>query len=585
GLVRRDLLVLDVDPRSPERGQYGFVQSVIREVAYGTLARRDRRARHLAAARFYETLDDQELAGILASHYVAAFEATAPGPEADAVAAQARVTLRGAAERAMALHAYEGAAALYRQALTVSEEGADRAALREQIAEAVALGGNIEMAKRELGDAIAWYRSEDRRVDVVRTMARLGAYELHEGSISEAIATLEAAAGELGEAYAEDEVFATLASELARAYFRNVDAARSLQWAERALVVGERLALPKVIAETLNNKGGALLDAGRLQEGLTLLRGAIRHAEAHGEIEAELRARNNLAFFDVEDPTGALEIGIVGLEKARRMGMRDWDRQLTQMVARIRVLDMGDLDWVLAQAAVYEGTDVPATYRGSNTGLLGIIAALRGRPADATALLDESSTTGREVTDPQIRYSHALDRAQVDAIWGLPGEANDRVLATVPEMSGNWLLIASKRIGQSALQLREPARLAAARSLLASQPHGPQHEALLSALDGALAALGGDLVAARRAFAGAADTVRSLGLRMDLAWILLGTVTQLGPDDPVGAAAAAEARALFEAMGTPALATLLDGIMAREGAARPDPSARPNAVEAPAAQA
>ena len=37
-LVRRELLELDIDPRSPERGQYGFVQALIREVAYSTLA-------------------------------------------------------------------------------------------------------------------------------------------------------------------------------------------------------------------------------------------------------------------------------------------------------------------------------------------------------------------------------------------------------------------------------------------------------------------------------------------------------------------------------------------------------------------
>ena len=51
-LVRRELLSLEADPRSPERGQYAFVQSLIREVAYGTLARRDRRERHLAVARW-----------------------------------------------------------------------------------------------------------------------------------------------------------------------------------------------------------------------------------------------------------------------------------------------------------------------------------------------------------------------------------------------------------------------------------------------------------------------------------------------------------------------------------------------------
>ena len=61
-LVRREFLELNVDPRSPERGQYSFVHRLIREVAYGTLSRRDRRTRHLAASRFFESLDDVETA-------------------------------------------------------------------------------------------------------------------------------------------------------------------------------------------------------------------------------------------------------------------------------------------------------------------------------------------------------------------------------------------------------------------------------------------------------------------------------------------------------------------------------------------
>ena len=51
----RELLSLEADPRSPERGQYSFVQALIREVAYNTLARRDRKTRHLSAARYYES--------------------------------------------------------------------------------------------------------------------------------------------------------------------------------------------------------------------------------------------------------------------------------------------------------------------------------------------------------------------------------------------------------------------------------------------------------------------------------------------------------------------------------------------------
>ena len=61
-------------PAVPERGQYAFVQALIREVAYNTLAKRDRKVRHLAAARFFEALGSDELAGALAGHYLAAHQ-------------------------------------------------------------------------------------------------------------------------------------------------------------------------------------------------------------------------------------------------------------------------------------------------------------------------------------------------------------------------------------------------------------------------------------------------------------------------------------------------------------------------------
>ncbi|MBA2314210.1 MAG: AAA family ATPase, partial [Chloroflexi bacterium] len=99
-LVRRELLTLDADPRSPERGHYGFVQSVIREVAYGMLARRERRRLHLAAARHFESLGDDELSGVLAGHYLDAWRARPEGPEGAGVATQARLALRAAADRA-----------------------------------------------------------------------------------------------------------------------------------------------------------------------------------------------------------------------------------------------------------------------------------------------------------------------------------------------------------------------------------------------------------------------------------------------------------------------------------------------------
>ena len=49
-LVRKEVLSLSSDPLSPERGQYGFLQDLVKKVAYDTMSRRERKARHLAAA-------------------------------------------------------------------------------------------------------------------------------------------------------------------------------------------------------------------------------------------------------------------------------------------------------------------------------------------------------------------------------------------------------------------------------------------------------------------------------------------------------------------------------------------------------
>ena len=122
-LVRRDVLVAGDRTRARLSGaSTAFVQALIREVAYGTMARRDRRSRHLAAARYFESLGDDELAGVLATHYLDAYRVSEPGAEADAVGVQARIALRAAAERAAALHSPEQALAYLEPALEVTRD-------------------------------------------------------------------------------------------------------------------------------------------------------------------------------------------------------------------------------------------------------------------------------------------------------------------------------------------------------------------------------------------------------------------------------------------------------------------------------
>ena len=167
-LVQRELFTIDEDPRSPERGNYRFVQGLLREVAYGTLSRDDRRARHLAAARYYESLGDDELSGVLAHHYVDAYQAHPDGPEGTAVAAQARVALRGASQRASDLGSHRLARGYLESALLVTTDPAEEHELRTLASQAASNAGQFDLAvehgERAIALATQLGRDRDRRV-------------------------------------------------------------------------------------------------------------------------------------------------------------------------------------------------------------------------------------------------------------------------------------------------------------------------------------------------------------------------------------------------------------------------------------
>src|SRR5262249_39279680 len=118
-LVRKEVLSIQGDPRSPERGQYGFLQDLLRFVAYETLAKKERKARHLAAAEYLEREwgpAEHEIVEVLASHYVDAYRAAPDAPDAAAIKAKAQEALARAGERAASLAANEEAQRYFEQA-------------------------------------------------------------------------------------------------------------------------------------------------------------------------------------------------------------------------------------------------------------------------------------------------------------------------------------------------------------------------------------------------------------------------------------------------------------------------------------
>ncbi len=83
-----------------------------------------------------------EVAGALAAHYLAAYRDTPAGHEADALATQARITLTGAARRALDVGAHDQAVAHVEQALPLPMAPGDEAALLEIAARATNLAGD-----------------------------------------------------------------------------------------------------------------------------------------------------------------------------------------------------------------------------------------------------------------------------------------------------------------------------------------------------------------------------------------------------------------------------------------------------------
>jgi class 3 adenylate cyclase len=324
-LVKHELLLLDADPRSPERGQHKFIQGVVREVAYQSLAKRDRRARHLAAARYFESLGEDELAGVLANHYLAAYRATPPGPEADALAAQARVALRAAAERATALHAPVGALGYLEQALEVTADPMEQAALHERAAAAATSSARTREAEAHARKAEGIYASLGDRLGVLRSRTHMAQSLLSQHGDRAATAILQQALADVDDLPPSPEIV-TAQSELARTLMV-AGSPEALAWCDRVLASAQ-LVGQTVVVQTLITKGAALIGMRRETEAEVVLRGAIVIADRMGDPGASLRARNNLTGI-VEGASVEAVLALVReiYEIAQRYGERTWVQQ------------------------------------------------------------------------------------------------------------------------------------------------------------------------------------------------------------------------------------------------------------------
>jgi tetratricopeptide (TPR) repeat protein len=424
-LVRKEVMSLQSDPRSPEHGQYGFLQDLVRHVAYETLSKRERKVRHLAAAEHLSTsLTEEEVAEVVASHLVEAYELAPDAEDALEIRERARAALVSAGERAGSLGAAGEAQRYFERAGALTDEPLEQATLADRAGQMAWRGAKAEEARQLLERAETDYKTLEQTRAAARVSARLGEIDFAEGHPRQAVERVESALEALSSGEGDADT-ALLAAELGRFLALSGEHARALAQIEYALRLAETLNLPETLAQALSTKAIVLLRVDRLFEAGVLLDAAIELADANDLHTVSLRAHNNLGVvLEASDrfTECATSIGRA-IELARRVGNRGWESSLVGGAIVTLVL-LGRWDEALARAA--EAEEI-ATTSFANRLLLEIVPVYseRGQLQRARELFelygagdseDHQVVIGRDIAEARLLLSEGrLDEALVAA--------------------------------------------------------------------------------------------------------------------------------------------------------------------------
>ena len=547
GLVAKQILSRDDDPRSPERGQYLFLQALLRTVAYGMLSRRARKALHLAAARHLEQSwpgELRDIAEVLASHYQEAIRAE---PEADDVAvlrASARERLTAAGQAAASLALGPEADRYFAEAADLAEDDLERADLLERAGRALWQSGDPAAAEERLRRAIEL--SAVSGSPSGGTAAIILAFLLRNlGRVEEARALLEPFRE--ADAATDPVIRAEALAELAAVFVFGGQLAEAGPLLEDALLTLELEEAP-ALANALITRAVYLVFRHRRQEAAAVVRHALSLAEDSDLPAIVLRARYNLAALALErDEFGeAIEQVEKGLVPARERGDRSNERRLlTQMLLPLYILGRWDEAARTALSLIGGALDTDALFAAT---VLASIAAGRGedeilsRCRKVALDLRDSTYVDQRASAEFVLARDAMERgAQHEAL-----ELTRRI-PTEGGIAGELVEEAYALSVDAAIQLGDDSAIAELIETVAGLPPA-RATAMLRAGRARLEAeqlhRRGDHDAAGRAYQHAAELLRSVGARPHLATTLLEHVRRRPDPD-----ALTEAREIYAELG------------------------------------
>ena len=400
-LQRRQVVEISADRLSPQRGSFGFTHGMLRQVAYETLSRRDRKIRHLAVAAHLRAAfagDGDEVIDAIARHYSDALVAVPADADADQIRGQAVAAYVRGGERALRSGAPRNASSNFAEAARLTEEadGPDAALLWERAAAAAATANDVDSADEQGARAITLYRERGNERGAARAQAIIGRAYIDQRRYADAGDRLREALEVLEAAPDADTVTALRWLALREVMVGGPEAD---ELTHRALVLGQALGVEgPLLADLFVDRGIALAFANRSPEGIAHITYGAELAERAGDGLATGRAFANLSSLLLSvDPASAVEPARKGVEYARRVGtVVRLGVALDNLI--VALLFSGRWDEAATEVATWARDDALADSHDLQT-VRAIVAALRGDRAEAAALLDLEAVQIRE--DPQ----------------------------------------------------------------------------------------------------------------------------------------------------------------------------------------
>jgi class 3 adenylate cyclase/tetratricopeptide (TPR) repeat protein len=425
-LVRREVLTVSADALSPEKGSYRFTHHMLRQVAYDTLSRRDRKARHLAVAAHLRAAfpgDGEEVTDVIARHYLDALDAVPGDPDTGQIRGQAIAALVRAAERAARTGALGLAATSYASAAQLTQadtpDGAAAAALWEHAARAALTNAGWATALEQAGQAQDLYRQGGDARSAARAQTIAGQALRRWGRHAQAREQLTAAVAVLRADPDANTVQALGELALLEA---TVGASEADALTTEALTLGQNLAAgDATLAELFTTRGTWLGHAGRRPEAAAYFREAVRLATQAGDTLRLGRALLSLSdAITGTDPAVGAEAARAAAAHLRQAGDR---HHLAIAVVNLAQALLMTGEWDGAEAELDQALDgdglADIEFLACNRAS---VAALRG-----DTLAAQQTLTGlghlRASEDPQDQATIAAVEAFTAAAHRQPGTA------------------------------------------------------------------------------------------------------------------------------------------------------------------